>query len=207
MNGPSTGGHSVDNRYFDKLYEGNDDPWAMRHRWYERRKRALLLACLPQEHYGAIFEPGCANGETSLALAARCDYLLSCDMNARAVGLTQARLGDIAHAQARQAALPADWPSESFDLIVLNELGYYLNRDDLSQVIEQVRTSLKTGGQLLACHWLATIEGAPQTAEQVHEQLHIGLGMHKLVEHREGDFLLELWGLEPTTVAQHEGLR
>lgn len=200
-------GQSVDNQYFDKLYDGNDDPWAMRHRWYERRKRALLLACLPQEHYGAIFEPGCATGETSLALAARCDCLLSCDMNARAVNLTQARLGDLIHAQARQAALPNDWPSESFDLIVLNELGYYLSRADLSQVIAQVRASLKPGGQLVACHWRAAIEGAPQTAEQVHEQLHAQLGMHKLLEHREADFLLELWGLEPTSVAQHERLR
>ncbi|MBD8624807.1 class I SAM-dependent methyltransferase [Pseudomonas sp. CFBP 13727] len=200
-------GQSVDNQYFDKLYEGNDDPWAMRHRWYERRKRALLLACLPKERYGAIFEPGCANGETSLALATRCDALLSCDMNTRAVGLTQARLSDIAHAQARQAALPADWPSERFDLIVLNELGYYLSRTDLSQVIEKARACLNPGGQVVACHWLASIEGAPQTATQVHEQLHAELGMHRLVEHREGDFLLELWSCESTTVAQHEGLR
>lgn len=56
---------SVEDRYFDGLVAGNDDPWAFRQRWYEQRKRAITLAALPRPHYRAIFEPGCANGELS----------------------------------------------------------------------------------------------------------------------------------------------
>jgi hypothetical protein len=34
--------------YFDALYAASDDPYASRQRWYEARKRAVLLAALPQ---------------------------------------------------------------------------------------------------------------------------------------------------------------
>lgn len=198
---------SIDNDYFDALYRDNDDPWAMRSRWYERRKRALLLACLPREHYGSIFEPGCATGETSLALAPRCDHLLSYDMNERAVDLTRARLEGIPYAHVRQGALPGSWPTESFDLIVLNELGYYLSAPDLAQVIQQSLASLNPGGQLVACHWRAPIDGVPLSAEQVHEQLDAQLGMHKVVCHVEADFLMEVWCEQGDSVAVVDGLR
>ncbi|EPN67648.1 methyltransferase, partial [Pseudomonas syringae pv. actinidiae ICMP 19101] len=62
---------SVADSYFDELFRNNDDPWAFKQRWYERRKRALTLAALPRERYRAIFEPGCANGELSADLAER----------------------------------------------------------------------------------------------------------------------------------------
>jgi hypothetical protein len=39
--------------YFESLFEGSDDPWQFRTRWYEARKRALRLACLPAAHYGS----------------------------------------------------------------------------------------------------------------------------------------------------------
>ncbi|NYS43147.1 SAM-dependent methyltransferase, partial [Pseudomonas syringae pv. actinidiae] len=69
---------SVADSYFDELFRNNDDPWAFKKRWYERRKRALTLAALPRERYRAIFEPGCANGELSADLAERCDTLVCC---------------------------------------------------------------------------------------------------------------------------------
>ena len=49
---------SVDDRYFDGLFAGNDDPWAFRQRWYEQRKRAITLAALPRPRYRSVFEPG-----------------------------------------------------------------------------------------------------------------------------------------------------
>ena len=97
---------SVDDRYFDGLFAGNDDPWAFRQRWYEQRKRAMTLAALPRPHYRAIFEPGCANGELSAELASRCDRLLCCDTAAAAVSLARTPLGLFDHAEVRQSRLP-----------------------------------------------------------------------------------------------------
>ena len=44
--------------YFDALYAGSEDPYVVRHRWYEIRKRAVLLAALPRARYRRTYEPG-----------------------------------------------------------------------------------------------------------------------------------------------------
>lgn len=198
---------SVDDRYFDGLFAGNDDPWAFRERWYEQRKRAITLAALPRPRYRAIFEPGCANGELSAELATRCDRLLCCDTAAAAVALARTRLSLFEHAEVRQCRLPEQWPSGQFDLIVLSELGYYLDAEDLKRLIQQAAQALTADGQLLACHWRPPIEGCPLNARQVHDLLHEHLPLPRLVLHQEADFLLELWSREPRSVAKLEGLR
>jgi SAM-dependent methyltransferase len=198
---------SVATPYFDQLFAGNDDPWAFRQRWYERRKRALTLALLTRPRYTSIFEPGCANGELSAELAPRCDRLVCCDTAAAAVALAKNRLLGFAHAQVHQSRLPEQWPTEPFELIVLSELCYYLDAEDLHRLIDCALASLTDNGQLLACHWRPAIDGCPQTAEQVHALLQQRLGMPPVAQHHESDFLLDLWSRDGTSVASHEGLR
>lgn len=198
---------SVEDRYFEGLFAGNNDPWGFRQRWYEQRKRLVTLAALPRPHYKAIFEPGCANGELSAALAERCDRLLCCDTSAAAANLARTRLSLFDHAEVRQGRLPVDWPEEKFDLIVFSEIGYYLDRQDLTQVIRRISDSLTADGQLLACHWRPPIDGCPLNARQVHDLIHEQLHVSRLVLHQEADFLLEVWSREPRSVAALEGLR
>lgn len=198
---------SVATAYFDQLFVDNDDPWAFRQRWYEQRKRALTLALLTRPRYASIFEPGCANGELSAELATRCERLLCCDTATAAVALAQARLQEFAHAQVERLRLPAQWPQGSFELIVLSEWCYYLDHDDLCELIDQALGALSPDGQVLACHWRAPIDGCPQTAEQVHQLLHQRLGMSRVAQVADSDFLLDLWSRESASVAHLEGLR
>ncbi|MBX8509180.1 class I SAM-dependent methyltransferase [Pseudomonas cichorii] len=198
---------SVTEQYFDEIFRDNNDPWAFRQRWYERRKRALTLAALPRERYTAIFEPGCANGELSAGLAERCDHLLCCDTSTLAVDLARERLAPFQHARVLHARLPQQWPEGQFDLIVFSELGYYLDLEDLQRWIDCALASLKSGGQLLACHWRPDIEDCPLNAERVHEVLDERLKMHRLFSHHEDDFLLDLWSHDPASVATRENLR
>jgi hypothetical protein len=198
---------SVADSYFDELFQASDDPWAFKQRWYERRKRALTLAALPRERYSAIFEPGCANGELSADLATRCDHLLACDTCLPAVELARQRLSAFDHAQVIQARLPQQWPDQRFDLIVLSELGYYLDEADLHLWIDRALASLTDGGQLLACHWRPAIEGCPLDAERVHAILQARLQMPRLFSHHEPDFLLDIWSRDGESVAEKELLR
>lgn len=198
---------SVADSYFDELFQASDDPWAFKQRWYERRKRALTLAALPRERYAAIFEPGCANGELSADLATRCDRLLACDTCLPAVELARKRLSTFSHAQVIQARLPQQWPAERFELIVLSELGYYLDEADLNLWIDRALSSLTDDGQLLACHWRPAIEGCPLNAEQVHQILQQRLQMPRLLSHEEPDFLLDIWSRDSESVAEKELLR
>jgi len=198
---------SVATPYFDQLFAGNDDPWAFRQRWYERRKRALTLALLTRPRYASVFEPGCANGELSFELAPRCDRLLCCDTASAAVALARSRLLGFAHAQVQQSRLPEQWPTGEFELIVLSELCYYLDADDLRHLIDRALNGLTANGQVLACHWRPAIEGCPQTAEQVHALLHERLAMPLGATHHEPDFLRDLLSRDGTSVATLEGLR
>ncbi|TBU72792.1 SAM-dependent methyltransferase [Pseudomonas daroniae] len=197
---------SVADNYFEKLYKGSQDPWSFRERWYEQRKRNLTLAALPRSHYGSIFEPGCANGELSVRLAERCTQLLCSDTSAIALELARNRLEHRSNVRLLQTRLPEQWPPGSFDLIVLSELCYYLDEQDLDQLITRARAALNQGGNLLACHWRRPIDECPLTGDEVHERLHQGLGLPHLLRHEDTDMLLEVWGTQSTSVAQREGL-
>ncbi|MEJ5862955.1 class I SAM-dependent methyltransferase [Pseudomonas farsensis] len=191
---------SLDAQYFAELYAGNDDPWAFRTRWYERRKRDLVYASLPRQCYARVFEPACANGELSALLAERCASLVCQDIDATAVALARQRLADVPHASVEQAHLPADWPGGQFDLIVLSEIGYYLDPTDWLQVIERAVASLTYDGGLLACHWRHPIAGCPQDGNEVHALLAERLPLYRQLRHEEADFVLEYWACQPSVV-------
>lgn len=191
---------SVDAQYFAGLFATSDDPWAFRTRWYERRKRELIMASLPRQFHERVFEPACANGELSAALAERCAELLCHDLDPTAVTLARQRLASLPHVRVEQGRLPGDWPGGRFDLIVLSEIGYYLDPGQWLQVIEQSVASLTEDGGLLACHWLHPIDGCPQQGREVHALLEQRLPLYRVVRHEEADFLLEYWSCQPSVI-------
>ncbi len=191
--------------YFEELFRQSDDPWGFRSRWYEARKRALTLACLPTRRYASGYEPGCANGELSAQLADRCERLLVSDGSERAVDLARSRLAALTHVQVARAHLPDEWPANPFDLIVISELGYFLDVESLDAIAEKTRASLLPGGTVLACHWRRPIQGCVLDGNAVHERLARGLRLSTLCEVREADFVLHVWSNDPRSVAEREG--
>jgi len=192
--------------YFDTLYAAAEDPWDYRRRWYEARKRALTLAALPHARYASAFEPGCAIGELSAALAERCDRLLISDGCAAAVALARQRFAESSGVQVEQRLLPEQWPEERFDLVVFSEWGYYLDGDSLARLLARMRESLQEDGVLLACHWRHPIDGCMLDGDAVHHLLDAHLDLPRLSSHREDDFLLDVWGGSGESVARREGL-
>ena len=192
--------------HFEALFASNDDPWSFRTRWYEARKRSLTLASLPHQRYGSGFEPGCANGELSAALAERCDHLLVSDGAASAVEAARRRLRAALHVEVMQAWVPQQWPDRTFDLIVLSEFVYYLDADAFETLIDKVLTSLRPGGTVLACHWRRRIAGCLIDGDGVHAVLRERLQMPNLVRVVDTDFNLDVWCADPASVAEEEGL-
>ncbi|MGV8918448.1 MAG: class I SAM-dependent methyltransferase [Pseudomonas sp.] len=191
---------SLSPEYFEQLFSASEDPWSFRTRWYEKRKREVTLASLVRQRYARIFEPACANGELSALLAERCDELLCQDINETAVKLARHRLREYGNVRVEHARMPGDWPDGYFDLIVLSEVGYFLDAGEWAQVIEQTQLSLSPEGGILACHWLHPIEGCSQDGRQVHAALETLLPLHRLVRHEEPDFILEYWSRQPTSL-------
>ena len=191
--------------HFETLFRQSDDPWSFRTRWYEARKRALTLACLPAQRFVHGYEPGCANGELSAALAARCERLLVSDGSSHAVALARTRLATLPHVQVIQAWLPQAWPQEHFDLIVISELGYFLDPATLDALADKALDTLQPGGTLLACHWRRPIAQCTLDGDAVHQRLNQRLGLKPLTQLREADFNLDVWSRDGRSVAEREG--
>lgn len=198
---------AVTSDLFERIYEADDDPWGYRVRWYETRKRQLVLACLPARRYRSAYEPGCANGELVAALAPRCDRVTASDGIEAAVALARERLGEFPHVEVLQAWTPREWPDgREFDLIVLSEFAYYLSLDEIDALARKVRQSLAADGTVVACHWRHPIPESPLIGDDVHARLHRELGMPRLVHHEEEDILVHVWSLDARSVAGREGI-
>ena len=179
--------------YFDRVYAEADDPWDLRGRWYERRKRAALLAALPREHYRRGFEPGCAAGALTVLLAQRCDELLAVDRHPRPVAAAGAALAGHRHVQVRRMDVPAEWPEGSFDLVVLSEIGYYFAAADLARLAALAAASVAPGGTLVGCHWRHPAPDHAVPGDEVHRELAARPGLLPVVRHLEEDFVLDVW--------------
>ncbi|TFD32521.1 methyltransferase domain-containing protein [Cryobacterium sp. TMT1-62] len=193
--------------FFEEFYAGNRDPWSFETRWYEERKRSLTLSALPRKRYRAALELGCSIGMLTAGLADRCDTVAAVDIAEQPLQVARARLVSRPSVTFARLTLPTEWPEGSFDLIVFSEVGYYFSAEELRAVLGRCRDSLAAGGVLVACHWRHPVPEYPLTGDQVHAELGRLAGFERTVEHRERDFLLEVFEAAPArSVAQHEGL-
>lgn len=187
-------------RHFEELFAASEDPWLFKERWYESRKRALTLACLPRARYARGYEPGCANGELSAALAERCESLLISDGADAAVRLAQKRVAALPNVSVVRTWVPDEWPDGLFDLIVISELAYYLDTNALEKFATKVRASLEPGGDVVACHWRHPIKGCCMNGDAVHAALWRGLGLPRTWSLADPDFCLDVWSEDQRSV-------
>jgi SAM-dependent methyltransferase len=194
--------------YFEDMYSGSDDPWQFDTRWYERRKYAQTVAALRKPRYRRAFEPGCSVGVLTELLAQRCEHLLAVDISAQAVSSARVRLAGYNHVTVDEWTMP-DWPAGPFDLVVLSEVGYYLDPDDLTVMLGSAVASVEPAGDLVAVHWRHPVSDYPQTGDAVHAAIAAQPGLERACRHEEEDFLLEVFARTPPaarSVARVEGL-
>jgi LmbE family N-acetylglucosaminyl deacetylase len=194
--------------FFDDFYARHDDPWGFETRWYEERKRALLMASFPARALGSVLEVGCSTGLITVELAARADHVLSLEPAEKALDAARTRTRSLDNVTLRCGAAPAHWPEGGFDTIVLSEVGYYLSADDLARTIALIDAAMTPDGCLVACHWRHPVADYPQTGDQVHAALRSVSSWEVIARHEEEDFVLEVFGRNPAmSVARREGLR
>ncbi len=179
-------------RIFDEVHAREDDPWSYTTSWYERRKRALTLAALPEETYESGLELGCSIGTLSEELAQRCQQFLGVDASSAALAQATERLSRFPSAETRHLTMPGEWPEGTFDLVVLSETGYYLSPDELTELLARIEASTRPGGTLVLCHWRHAISGWQLDAEAVHAMARNQLGWPTHGLYREKDFMLEI---------------
>jgi LmbE family N-acetylglucosaminyl deacetylase len=178
-------------RIFDEVHSASEDPWKYTTSWYERRKRALSLAALPQEHYQSGLEVGCSIGTLTAELAGRCTNLLAVDASSAALEQAARRLVPFPGVKTRQLTLPGSWPGGTYDLMVVSEVGYYLTPAEFGLLLDRIKESMAPGGTLLLCHWRHAVSGWELDGETVHMLARNQLRWPGAGLYRERDFVLE----------------
>jgi SAM-dependent methyltransferase len=198
---------SLPGDYFARMYAVSDDPWGFRTRWYEERKRAVTLAALDRPRYRRGFEPGCSVGVLTAGLAERCDALLASDVDPTAVVAARATVETHPHVVVERRSVPDEWPGGTFDLVVVSEVGYYLDHRALAVLVDRVTGSVEPGGAVLLCHWRHPVDDHPLTGDAVHAAFREHPSLTGAVRHEEEDFVLDLHtvGTAPSP-ARREGL-
>jgi SAM-dependent methyltransferase len=197
----------TDLHHLNELFAASEDPWFTRGGWYSRRKRDVLLASLADPRYGSTFEPGCRDGDLTLALASRSDRVLAVDARREAVAEATGRTAHLSNVVVERGHLPEDWPrNEKFDLIVLHEIGLGFDPADWAGLATQVRDSLTDTATVLACHWKHEFADQNLAAETLHGLLNSILGLTRQTKIADADFILDVWTTTSRTVAERDGL-
>ena len=188
---------SVDEAYFDRIYANEADPWNFETSEYERKKYAATIAALPEARYRRAFEIGCSIGVLTELLAERCNYLLGVDTAEIPLLKASERLADRKGVHFEQMNVLDQFPTGTFDLIVLSEVGYYWSKGDLERAISRIQDALEPGGTLLLVHYTPYVPDYPLTGDEVHETFIRRLtGCHRVRENRADRYRLDVWKKE-----------
>lgn len=155
----------------DRLHADVVDPWGVEHRFYERRKRDLVLAALPRKRFARALEIGCSTGALAADLAPRVDRLVAVDSSEHAVRRARERLAQQSHVEVVEGDVLETWPAETLDLVVLSEVAYFLSPRALDALADRLAASLRPEGVVVLCHWRHPVKGWPLDGPAAHERL------------------------------------
>ena len=100
----------------------------------------------------------------------RCGQLLSVDVSEQALAQARERCERLPQVRFEKRYLPDEFPGETFDLILVSEVGYYLSLPDLRRLRDRCVSQLKSRGHLLLVHWTPLVHDYPLTGDAVHEE-------------------------------------
>ncbi|MDG4664850.1 SAM-dependent methyltransferase [Mycobacterium sp. 236(2023)] len=177
---------------FDAMFsEGRDDPWHFDDSVYETRRHDLVMACLGRQRYSRVIDIGCATGQLAARLAARADAVTGIDASAPALAVAAARTPDV---RWLRGTVPADLPRETFDLIVLSEVTYFLDGPDLLSTLRRVRQALAPDGEIVLANWRRPTDDIPLDGPTTHRQAAAVLDLPVRARYEDADLLIEVWG-------------
>ena len=193
---------SVRPDFFNELYARNIDPWDFDTSEYERLKYADTLAQLPPGRFRSGVEIGCSIGVLSGLLAERCDQLLGVDFAEAALAEARRRHAGRGNLTFSRLHVPREKPAGRFDLIVLSEILYFMDRGDVQATARVVAKVSEPGAAVILVHWLGDSADHPLHADEAVEEFvaaTIGFAAPVNSDRREG-YRLDLLRVHPTTL-------
>jgi len=182
------------------------DPWGYERHWYEKRRRALIAAMLPDAALGQVLEIGCSTGLITQLLAARAEQVLAVDISAKAIELARQNLRGVANVQLLHGDITQSWPPQRFDHILLCDVAYYLAEAQLRELAVNIRQQAPGDCVVLLAHWRHGFEQVITPTETAHALFAQASGLQRLAHYDDEDLLIDVWSRSPVSVARKEGL-
>lgn len=184
--------------YFQTMFRETHDPWDLETSAYEQAKFDDSIAALADRAYANGFEVGCAKGVLTQKLATRCAGLLSIDVSEIALEAARQRTAHLDHVAFQQMTFPSATPTGHYDLVVLSEVAYYWDDDDLGRASHWLESHLVSGGDLLLVHFTGDTD-YPQSGDDAVAKLFMRLGhaMQVVIASQRPRYRLDLWRRNP----------
>jgi len=137
---------------FDGLHAADPDPWDAATSGYEREKFAATLAALPRRRFARALDVGCSAGVLTKRLAERCAAVTAVDVSAVALSAARRRCAGRPVSFAC-GEVPDFWPRGRFDLVLLSEVLYFLEPEEVRRVARRTARSLGPSGTAVTVNW------------------------------------------------------
>lgn len=124
--------------HLNALYADTADPWNFAQSDYEQAKFAATRAALSRRRYASAFELGCGNGQLARHIAPLCDTYTG--MDAVEIALATAQHA-VPQARFLQGFYRCALPRDDFDLLILSEILYFLDRAALRRLAGDIAAS------------------------------------------------------------------
>jgi hypothetical protein len=138
-------------------------------------------------------------------LADRCEHVTATDVASAALDATDRRLVDAGlrdRVTLLRQSIDEPWPAAQFDLLVLSELGYYLQPDALRTVLDRELRLLAQGATVIAAHWRHRVADYPMTGDQTNDVIAASPGLHRIGGYRDADVVIDVFDTaNPASVA------
>jgi len=153
--------------FFDHFFD-EGDPFEFDRSPEEQLKFTRTLEVCGEGRLGRVLELGCAVGSFTEVLAPLADDVLALDVSQAAVHKVAQRLRDHPNVRARAMSIPAEFPDETFDLVVASDVLYYLPVEELRRCVDRIEASLADGGALVAVHYVPRM-GSVLNGDEAHD--------------------------------------
>ena len=179
--------------FFEEKYRKDADPWEFASSAYEQRRYTATLEALRPGRYQRAFEPGCSIGILTARLAAVCEQVIAMDISPTAVLSARNHCKNLPQVVISCGALPTQLPTGTFDLIVLSEIGYYFEEEELFTLVSTLVCQLRESGTLLAVHWLGASPDHRINGDVVHGIIGRVPGLFHQHAERHAGFRVDRW--------------
>jgi SAM-dependent methyltransferase len=181
---------------FEERFRDDSDPWQTLTSRPEAVKRRHILRAAGHRRWGCGLELAAGNGSNSAALAARIGRLDVCEATAAGHALAGKAAAACPNIRLWRHIVPEPFPADRYDLIVIAELLYYLRREDLRHLAEEITRTLRPAGRLILVHHHCRFPDARLDGARVHDWLTDRIGARLLPSFRKRTRLWTLLSLD-----------